>query len=231
MNEIDKPTKTENPPSAGEPKQESLGLLPYVIAGLSYFPGPGILFGVAAMVWGVVTGKQGGRRLIALGAGGIALSILLYGIMFAFIFANREGPFQSVATIIQLCPSGAPRPHLVLRKSTNDWEMGHVTLHNASDFYLFSLPAMPDGRKSFSLAESPLVKTQIHTKGISLPLSGTIVVDPIQREIIVSMKTADGVFSGNGSYPLAPTQPFAIALFYDAVLASCDKAESSNERE
>lgn len=50
---------------------EKLGTFPYVIGGMSFIPLIGILFGFVAIVWGLVTKKQGGKRLAAIGAGGI----------------------------------------------------------------------------------------------------------------------------------------------------------------
>jgi hypothetical protein len=55
-----------------EQKQEKLGAFPYVIGGLSFIPMLGVLFGVIAIIWGLVTKKLGGKKLAIVGACGIA---------------------------------------------------------------------------------------------------------------------------------------------------------------
>ena len=73
-----------------------LGAFPYVIGGLAYIPLVGIVFGAVALVWGFVTKKSGGRRLAAIGAGGIAFTVILYSALFYFGFAQRGGIYDDL---------------------------------------------------------------------------------------------------------------------------------------
>lgn len=75
---------------------KKLGALPFVIAGLSYIPLIGVLFGVVAFVWGVVTRRSGGKKLALIGAGGILFTISLYGSLFYFGFVRRKGVFADL---------------------------------------------------------------------------------------------------------------------------------------
>jgi len=75
---------------------EKLGTFPYVIGGMSFIPLIGVLFGLVAIVWGLVTKKQGGKRLAAIGAGGIGFSFVLYGALFYFGFAQRGGVYDDL---------------------------------------------------------------------------------------------------------------------------------------
>ncbi|GMW07611.1 MAG: type II secretion system protein G [Gammaproteobacteria bacterium] len=88
-----------------------LGTAAYVIGGMSFIPLIGVLFGIAAIVWGLVTKKLGGKRLAAIGAGGIAFTLVLYGALFYFGFAQRGGVYDELrvqlaqGTINSLVPS------------------------------------------------------------------------------------------------------------------------------
>jgi hypothetical protein len=92
-------------------KPEKLGTLPHVIAGMSFIPLIGIVFGLGAIVWGLVTKKLGGKRLAAIGAGGIVFTVALYGSLFYFGFVQRGGVYDDLrhrlaqSTINSLVPS------------------------------------------------------------------------------------------------------------------------------
>lgn len=77
-------------------KGERLGGFPFVVGGLSFIPLIGVLFGVAAILWGLATKKAGGRKLALLGTGGILLTILLYGGLFYFGFVQRGGVYDEL---------------------------------------------------------------------------------------------------------------------------------------
>ena len=49
----------------------------FVVAGLSFIPVLGVVFGVAAIVWGLSPRTKGGRVRAAVGAAGIAFNVLL----------------------------------------------------------------------------------------------------------------------------------------------------------
>jgi hypothetical protein len=76
--------------------KERLGAPAYVIGGLAFIPLVGVPFGIAAIVWGLVTGKSGGKLLALLGAGGIAFTVLLYGGLFYLGFIQRGGIYDEM---------------------------------------------------------------------------------------------------------------------------------------
>ena len=80
---------TENSP-------RKLGTLPFVIGGMSFIPAVGVLFGIVAIIWGVVTKREGGGRLIKIGSAGIAFSVILYSALFYFGFAQRGGVYDEL---------------------------------------------------------------------------------------------------------------------------------------
>ena len=82
--------------ATSETTSEKLGTFPYVIGGLSFIPLMGVLFGIAAIVWGLVTKKLGGKRLAAIGAGGIAFTFVIYGALFYFGFQQRGGVYDDL---------------------------------------------------------------------------------------------------------------------------------------
>jgi hypothetical protein len=73
-----------------------LGAFPFVIAGLSFVPLLGVLFGLAAIVWGLIARRRGGTKLALVGAAGIGFSILLYGGLYYFGFAQRGGLYDGL---------------------------------------------------------------------------------------------------------------------------------------
>jgi len=79
-------------------KNEKLGAFPFVIGGLSFIPLIGVLFGVAAIVWGLCTSRVGARKLIVLGGAGISFTVLLYGGLFYFGFVQRGGVYDELRT-------------------------------------------------------------------------------------------------------------------------------------
>lgn len=88
------PTSAVLQPGADE--REKPGALPYVIAGLSYIPLLGVLFGIVAMIWGMTTSKARGGVVAAIGAGGIAFTVLGYGALFYFGFQQRGGVYDDM---------------------------------------------------------------------------------------------------------------------------------------
>jgi hypothetical protein len=70
--------------------------LPFVIGGLSFIPLVGVPFGMAAIVWGLVTKKSGGKKLAFVGALGIGCTIVLYSAVFYFGFVQRGGIYDGL---------------------------------------------------------------------------------------------------------------------------------------
>lgn len=79
-------------------KADRLGPLPYVIGGISFVPLLGVPFGIVAIIWGLLTGRKGGRSLALMGVGGIAVSVVLYGGLFYFGFVQRDGIYDELRT-------------------------------------------------------------------------------------------------------------------------------------
>lgn len=77
-------------------KNEKLGALPFVLGGLSFIPLIGIVFGIIAIIWGLVTKKTGGRKLAVIGAGGIAFTITIYSSLYYFGFEKRGGLYDEL---------------------------------------------------------------------------------------------------------------------------------------
>jgi hypothetical protein len=79
-------------------EDKRLGCFPFVIGGLSFVPLVGVLFGLAAIVWGLIARKRGGGKLALVGAAGIAFSVILYGGFFYFGFIQRGGIYDELRT-------------------------------------------------------------------------------------------------------------------------------------
>jgi hypothetical protein len=79
-------------------QEEEVGAIAYVVAGLSYIPVIGILFGLVAVIWGLVTNKSGGRKLALIGGGGIVFTVVLYSALFHYGFSQRSGVFDNLRT-------------------------------------------------------------------------------------------------------------------------------------
>ncbi len=75
---------------------EKLGVFPFVVGGMSFIPLLGVVFGLIALVWGLVSTKRGGKLLAAIGAAGIAFTVLLYSALFYFGFAQRGGVYDDL---------------------------------------------------------------------------------------------------------------------------------------
>lgn len=88
------PLARTSPPD--DPQAGTLGAFPYVLGGLSFIPGIGLVFGVGALTLGLVTRKKGGRRVAWMGAAGIGFSVLVYGALFYFGFVQRGGVYDDL---------------------------------------------------------------------------------------------------------------------------------------
>lgn len=75
-------------------RKDRLGAPAYVVAGLSFIPLLGFFIGIAAVIWGLVTPKRGGKLLAAIGAGGMAFTVAVYGGLFYFGFVQRGGIYD-----------------------------------------------------------------------------------------------------------------------------------------
>ena len=77
-------------------QKEKLGAFPFVIGGLSFIPLVGVMFGIIAIIWGLVTTKRGGKKLAIVGALGIAFTIIIYSCLFYFGFVKRGGIYDEL---------------------------------------------------------------------------------------------------------------------------------------
>ena len=78
------------------PRGDRLGAFPFVVGGLSFIPLIGVLFGVAAIAWGLLTRRRGGRTLAVMGLAGIGLTVTLYGGLFYFGAVQRGGVYDGL---------------------------------------------------------------------------------------------------------------------------------------
>jgi len=107
-------------------EQEKLGAFPYVIGGVSFIPGIGIIFGIIAIIWGLVTKKLGGKKLAIIGACGISFSIILYVSLSYFV----DPSYQQIRT--------SPFPEHVL-KARQEWGFGDFSV-NVEETAVVMLP-------------------------------------------------------------------------------------------
>jgi len=77
-------------------EQKKLGAFPFVISGVSFIPGIGVIFGIIAIIWGLVTKKLGGKKLAIIGACGIGLNIIIYSSLFYFGFVQKGGVYDDL---------------------------------------------------------------------------------------------------------------------------------------
>lgn len=56
----------------------------------------GVLFGLAAIVWGLITKKGGGKKLALIGGGGIVFTGALYSALFYFGFVQCGGVYDDL---------------------------------------------------------------------------------------------------------------------------------------
>ena len=75
-------------------EKRKLGTFPFVVGGMSFIPLVGVLFGVVAIAWGLVTKRGGGKKLAIIGAPGIACTFIIYGSLFYFGFVQRGGVYD-----------------------------------------------------------------------------------------------------------------------------------------
>lgn len=86
----------EMPKMPGDSK--TLGAFPFILAGMSFIPIIGVLFGIVTVCWGLATSRLDGKKLAMTGAGGICFTFLLYGGLYYFGFKQREGTNDSLRT-------------------------------------------------------------------------------------------------------------------------------------
>jgi type II secretion system (T2SS) protein G len=79
--------------SAAPRAKQTVGWLAYAIGGASFIPLIGVVFGIIAIVWGILRRV---RSLIVLGVGGILFTIVLYSALFYFGFYQRGGIFDKL---------------------------------------------------------------------------------------------------------------------------------------
>ena len=78
------------------PKGDRLGTLPFIVGGLSFIPLIGVLFGAAAIAWGLLTKRRGGKALALMGLAGVGLTVTLYSGLFYFGFVQRGGIYDGL---------------------------------------------------------------------------------------------------------------------------------------
>jgi hypothetical protein len=79
-----------------EDKGEAPRPVSMFIGGLAFIPLIGVVFGIIALLRGVLTSRPGGRKLALLGGGGIVFTFAIYGALFYFGFVQRGGLYDSL---------------------------------------------------------------------------------------------------------------------------------------
>jgi hypothetical protein len=65
---------------------------------MSFIPMIGVLFGLIALIWGLVTKRSGGKKLALIGTAGICFTVILYSALFYFAFVQRGGVYDNLRT-------------------------------------------------------------------------------------------------------------------------------------
>lgn len=76
--------------------REKLGVFPFIIGSFSFIPLIGVLFGIIVIIWGLISKKNGSKKLVLVGLGGIAFSVILYSTLFYFGFVQRGGVYDKL---------------------------------------------------------------------------------------------------------------------------------------
>ena len=77
---------------------EKLGKFPYIVASLSFIPMLGVPLGVVCLVFGLLTKKQGGKKVALIGTAGILVSVGIYGSLYYFSAIKRGGTYDELRT-------------------------------------------------------------------------------------------------------------------------------------
>lgn len=80
------------PPSENK---NNLGCIPYVLGGCSFIPLFGVPFGIAAIIWGVITFRKGGWKPAVVGLCGVLSTFIVYLCTFYFGFV-WGGPYDAM---------------------------------------------------------------------------------------------------------------------------------------
>jgi hypothetical protein len=83
-------------PMPGTDPRERLRAGAFVLGGLSFIPLLGVPLGIAAIIWAAASKRRGRGLLALLGAGGIALTCVLYGGLFYFAFVQHDGLYDEL---------------------------------------------------------------------------------------------------------------------------------------
>jgi hypothetical protein len=75
--------------------KQKVGCVAYAFGGASFIPLIGIVFGIVAIVWGIL---RRAYSLVILGFGGILFSVILYSALFYFGFHQRGGFYDKLCT-------------------------------------------------------------------------------------------------------------------------------------
>lgn len=79
--------------------KDQVNVLAYIIAGLSFIPLCGVLFGIIAIGWGLFNIDHGGKKVLAIGAAGILLTFVLYGALYYIGGVERGGIADEARTL------------------------------------------------------------------------------------------------------------------------------------
>ncbi len=98
------------------PRGGRLGWFPFVVGGLSFMPLVGVLFGVAAVAWGLLTKRRGGKTLALMGLAGIGLTVSLYGGLFYFGLVQHGDVYDGLRAKLAQSSLDSPVPSVEFYK-------------------------------------------------------------------------------------------------------------------
>jgi Type II secretion system (T2SS), protein G len=127
---------------------KKLGASAFIVGGLSFVPAIGVLFGIAAIIWGLVSKRAGAKTVARMGIGGIVFSCLIYGGLFYFGFVQRGGFYDALRAQLARTTLNSCVPAIEFYK------VQHGNYPESLEELRASLP-----KESFALVYDPMIVT------------------------------------------------------------------------
>jgi len=102
-------------------QRERLGVFPLIVAGLSYIPLLGVIFGLITILWGLLTKKTGGKKLAIVGGGGVLFTVVIYSALFYFGTVKRGGIYDELRAKLAVTSLTTLVPYIELYKVQNGY--------------------------------------------------------------------------------------------------------------
>ena len=90
-----------------------------------------------------------------------------------------------------------------ISRVTNKWHLSaHGSFGRWVEGYRFAIPRWPTEKIEFGAEEITVLEVRSLTKDVPPVIAGKLVVDPVGKEVVISLQTSKGEFPANGRYPL-----------------------------